>query len=107
MQSNITTRRLNQTFETSLQYGQPKHSIIVDNRNTSLLKDYYKLIGSRYKFQLEDWLKQKTKKELEAYQSSTIEYRKLTESSLEESVESSTLRRYLKYKDRFGHLEGD
>ena len=47
-----------QSFQTSLQYGAPKNnSIVADNRQTSLFKDYYKVIGSRYKFQLEDLFK--------------------------------------------------
>lgn len=33
--------------------------MIVDNRNTSILKDYYKVIGSRYKYTLEDFMKKR------------------------------------------------
>jgi hypothetical protein len=34
----------------------PKSTVVVDNRGTSLFRDYYKVIGSRYKFALEDLL---------------------------------------------------
>jgi len=45
-----------QNFLASISYGQPKQSVVVDNRSTCLFRDYFKVIGSRYKFQLEDLL---------------------------------------------------
>ena len=41
------------SFNTSIAYGQPKRSVVIDNRATSLLRDYFKMIGPRYKFSLE------------------------------------------------------
>lgn len=37
----------------SLKYGN-QTQLIADNRQTSLFKDYYKVIGSRYKYTLEN-----------------------------------------------------
>lgn len=43
-------------YLSTLQYSVAD-TLIIDNRPTSLFKDYYKVIGSRYKFSLEDLVK--------------------------------------------------
>lgn len=50
-------------YISSLQYNQTD-SLIIDNRLTSLFRDYYKVIGSRYKFKLEDLLIRQTHNKL-------------------------------------------
>ena len=50
---NLQNEQKNFGKKSSIQYSAPSDYLIVDNRGTSLMKDYYKLIGTRYVFQLE------------------------------------------------------
>ena len=74
------------------------NSIIADNRQTSLFRDYYKVIGSRYKFQLEDLIeKQKNGIPDEKFQ----EFRKRLSAHFmaERNAPSDLALKYVKYRE--------
>ena len=56
VQVPASTCPLSSAFTSTIQYGYPKNSLIVDNRNTSLFRDNYKMYGTRYKYELEDMI---------------------------------------------------
>ena len=103
-QSNLENKNDSKKFVSSLQYSQPhyqQNSLIIDNRSTSLFQDNYKVIGSRYKFELEDLLNlQKDQSRMMTLEKKEEFKKKLSKHQcLEHATNLEAIRKYMHYLD--------